>query len=189
MNLTYQSDAGDEQPGASIPAELLHQPGHIRTVSGIMFSVLDPGAHMVKIEDIAHALSMLPRFGGHLPEFYSVAQHCVRCAHLAPESLKLDALMHDAAEAYVMDLPRPIKYRMPEYKAAENRIFEILAYCFKLSDPIPKKVKIIDEFMLIQEWQQLALGRDPKDPKDLLVPWTRETAKANFLRIFKKYQR
>ena len=81
----------------------------IQTFTGRAFYVLDPRPEDVDIEDIAHALSMQCRFAGHCREFYSVAQHSVTASWLVPPEDALWGLLHDAAEAYVVDLPRPIK--------------------------------------------------------------------------------
>jgi len=101
--------------------------GAISTHSGVMFDVFDPKPELVVREDIIHALSNICRFGGHVKKFYSVAQHSV---YVAWEVEKLGgskdcilaALWHDAGEAYVGDMCRPIKRHMPEYCALETKI-------------------------------------------------------------------
>ena len=81
----------------------------IPTASGLHFDYRDIMRNEVKIEDIAHALSHLCRFGGHVPRFYSVAQHSVIVSHLVPPEHALGALLHDATEAFVQDVVRPVK--------------------------------------------------------------------------------
>jgi hypothetical protein len=85
----------------------------------------------IRLETICHALSRLCRFGGHTSEFYSVAEHSVnvfrlaqgrRCEPIATPTFLLQALLHDAAEAYVIDLPRPIKIMLPRYKVIEDKV-------------------------------------------------------------------
>ncbi len=94
-------------------------PGNwIQTYSGRQFWPLEPRAEDVAVEDIAHALSLLCRYGGHSSRFYSVAEHCVLVSH----KCGLHGLLHDAAEAYLLDIPRPVKALMPEYKWAEERV-------------------------------------------------------------------
>src|ERR1019366_6268112 len=80
----------------------------IRTYTGILFDFEEPEASPIRIEDIAHALSLLCRFAGHCKEFYSVAEHSVRVSYACPEEHALWGLMHDASEAYCVDVPRPL---------------------------------------------------------------------------------
>lgn len=112
----------------------------IITHTGQHTNPLDLNAADVEIENIAHALSNICRFGGHTPEFYSVAQHSVRVAAMVSEyhpSLYLAALLHDAAEAFLGDVVRPIKQTsdMALYHAAEARAMRAIykAYGIKLS--------------------------------------------------------
>ena len=95
---------------------IVYTENSIRTFTGKVFDlkILDPES--ICIEDIAHALAKTTRFGGHLKEFYSVAQHSVLMAQLVPSELKVEALLHDASEAYLGDMPSPFKKMMPEYK-------------------------------------------------------------------------
>lgn len=86
----------------------------IQTNSGGRFYPLDPTAGTIKIEDIAHALSNLCRFNGHCDHFYSVAEHSFMVARMVPKEYRLEALLHDASEAYLCDVPRPIKHQ-PEF--------------------------------------------------------------------------
>lgn len=96
---------------------------HIQTYTGVQFDVMDPTPEMINIEDIAHALANIPRFGGHTKEFYSVAQHSVFVADMlhTPEYIKA-GLLHDATEAYVLDMMTPIKCRLPDYQAIYDKI-------------------------------------------------------------------
>ena len=96
----------------------------IHTYTGKKFYPQNPTPESICIEDIAHALSMQCRFGGHVSEFYSIAQHSVLVSYLCDESNRLCALLHDAAEAFLMDCLSPIK-RMPElqgYKLLEKKV-------------------------------------------------------------------
>lgn len=81
----------------------------IQTFTGKKVFPLAMTAEMVCVDDIAHALSMKCRFTGHCREFYSIAEHSVRVSLLVRPELRLAALLHDAAEAYLPDLARPIK--------------------------------------------------------------------------------
>jgi len=78
----------------------------IRTFTGKWMDVFNPTADMIDIRDIAHALACTPRFAGHLPKFYSVAQHSIMCYDMVDKEFELVALLHDASEAYLLDIPK-----------------------------------------------------------------------------------
>lgn len=94
----------------------------IETVSGKKFHFLDPTDEEIDIEDIAYALANLCRFNGHCDRFYSVAEHSVFVSSLLPKELQLAGLLHDASEAYLADIPSPIKQFLPDYKKLEAPI-------------------------------------------------------------------
>ena len=105
------------------------------TYSGVEFYPLDPRAEEIRIEDIAHALSNLCRYGGHVRRFYSVAEHSVSVAKACVPRCTLWGLLHDAAEAYLVDLPAPIKNdsRLGElYREAEGRLMRAICTRFGL---------------------------------------------------------
>jgi len=79
------------------------------TCSGRRVHLLNPSPDEIAIEDIAHALSHACRFAGHVPSYYSVAQHSVLVSELLDERTALWGLLHDASEAYLHDLTRPLK--------------------------------------------------------------------------------
>ncbi len=99
----------------------------IKTYTGQQFSYESPTADMIRIEDIGHALSMICRFGGQAREFYSVAQHSLLVAELAPQEFAFDALLHDASEAYCGDMVRPLKNLLPGYREIEEKIHRAIA--------------------------------------------------------------
>jgi uncharacterized protein len=140
--------------------ENLYTTDCIRTVSGIYVNVFDPKPEMICIEDIAHALSMQCRFGGHLPYFYSVAQHSWMASTQAEEEHQLAALLHDASEAYLLDIPRPIKLRLANYKEIEDGVMKIIASKFGFEYPLHQHVKEVDELMLQLEWDEIMLLND-----------------------------
>ncbi|HET8885571.1 MAG TPA: hypothetical protein VFM70_04370 [Salinimicrobium sp.] len=151
----------------------------IRTSSGIYINVFEPTEEMICIEDIAHSLAHQCRFGGHLPEFYSVAQHSVLCSLMVPEKLKLQALLHDASEAYLLDMPKPIKERLPDYKKIEDNLMQVIAKKFGFSYPLGKEVKAADGRLLEMEWNDLML--DSKTEQC----WNSQKAKSNFMAHFR----
>lgn len=164
--------------------ENLYTPNCIRTVSGIYFNILDPKEEMIKIEDIAHSLSMQPRFGGHLPKFYSVAQHCCLMSSMMPDQYKIEALLHDASEAYLMDIPSPVKKELSNYKTIEDQLMNLIANVFNFNYPLSEEVKNVDKLMLETEWEILMLG---KESRDEIICWTQQEAKDTFLSIYYKY--
>lgn len=164
--------------------ENLFTPNSIRTFSGKYMNVFEPTPDMICIEDIAHALSMQCRFGGHLPKFYSVAQHSINCAHLVGNpKLKLEALLHDASEAYLLDIPRPIKSKLENYKDIENNLMLLIAEKFEFAWPLSKAVKEADETMLWLEWENLMLD---KASHEFIIQDEYQTKK-NFLSLFKYF--
>jgi len=103
------------------------------TISGKRINYENPTVEMFDITDIAHSLSNLCRFGGHINRFYSVAQHSVMVSNLVPHHLALAALLHDASEAYLSDIVRPAKRLLPEYKELELKIQNVLEERFAVT--------------------------------------------------------
>ena len=98
----------------------------IMTHRKIMFDPFSPRAEDIHIADIAHSLSLLCRANGHFPHFYSVGQHCVLCMKEAEargysRRVQLGCLLHDASEAYLSDVTRPIKPLLPAYLEVEKK--------------------------------------------------------------------
>ena len=112
----------------------------------------------VDIRDIAHALSLLCRGCGHVKFFYSVGLHCLNCANEAisrqyEPKIQLACLLHDASEAYISDIIRPVKSKLLEYQQLENKIINTIYEHFnlQLNTEDLKKVKAIDDDMLKNE--------------------------------------
>lgn len=116
----------------------------IETFTGTKFYPLDAKETEIEITDIAHSLSNQCRYGGHTSGFYSVAQHSCLVADLVDSKYKLDALLHDATEAYLLDLPKPVKMCMPDYEKFEEELREIICRKFNIVYPIPKNVLDMD---------------------------------------------
>jgi len=110
----------------------------IYTFTGRRFWPMDPRAEDMCIEDIAHALSMLCRYNGHVDRFYSVAEHSMLVYHAVSwirpgePALHLQALLHDASEAYLADVPRPVKPYLSNYRTAEREVERAIANAFGL---------------------------------------------------------
>lgn len=145
----------------------------IGTYSGLRFYPQDPRPEDISIVDIACALAAMPRFGGHTGgQRYSVADHSMSCALRAPRGFKLDALMHDASEAYLMDLPRPLKRMLPDYAAMERRAQAVIALKFGLYLTMPDMVKAIDNEVLVAEATAFM-----KPDESGEAPWWTDTTK------------
>lgn len=123
----------------------------MQTYSGRRFYPLDPRSAEVDREDIAHALSLLCRYGGHVDRFYSVAEHCVLMSQAVAPEHALAALLHDATEAYVCDVPRPLKRQLVGYGDIEERVWGVIAIRFGVDLVLPLEVKAADNAILITE--------------------------------------
>ena len=134
----------------------------LQTYSGRRFYPLDPREDEVWLPDIAHALANICRFNGHSTRFYSVAEHSLLVAKNVPMHLRAWALLHDAAEAYVCDVARPLKQapQMGFYREMEDRILATIYRRFELLAPgaplwIPEQVKVADRNALATERRDL----------------------------------
>lgn len=159
----------------------------MQTYTGKQFWPLDPRPEDVDILDIAHALSMLCRYGGHSNRFYSVAEHCCHIHDYMPDKFKAWGLMHDASEAYIVDVPRPIKPHIPGYKEIERRIMQAVCQAFCMDENEPPEVKIVDGRILVDE-QRKVMSRPPVPWMDFGEPlgveiqfWNPARAKAEFI--------
>jgi 5'-nucleotidase len=166
----------------------------ITTFSGNKFHILDPRPEEVLIEDIAHALSLLTRFTGHVRRFYSVAQHSVIVSGTCLREDALAGLLHDASEAYLADLNSPLKHspEMARYRTAEKRLQTVIYERFGLPPKEPASVKFADRRMVVTEARDLLPGggKDWVGFEDVtplfthIVPWNPELAEAAFLQRF-----
>jgi hypothetical protein len=127
----------------------------MQTHTGKLIDLREFSEADVRLPDISHALSMLNRFTGHTTQPYSVAQHSVVVSKLVPQEDALWGLLHDASEAYLGDVARPLKAMLPEYVALEKRIQQVIARAFGLRWPAPPSVKAADNRALIWEKQFL----------------------------------
>lgn len=136
----------------------------MQTHSGRKFYPLDPRIEDIDFEDVAHHLSMICRYGGAARRFYSVAEHCVLMSRVASPEAALWALLHDAAEAYVGDMVRPLKQNLPAYVEVEDRILLLVAEKAGLDAGIPREVKDLDMRILLDERQAVMAPSE--------CPWT-----------------
>lgn len=145
MNTTTDQQAG------------LYTPGKIRTYTGRFVDPFDMKPDDIDIMDIAHSLAHQCRFGGHTKRFHSIARHSINVTMEVDAPHKLAALLHDASEAYLLDIPTPIKKQLPGYSEAEDRLMHAVAAKFGFAWPMPEAVKSADRLMLEIEWHKAVI--------------------------------
>ena len=172
----------------------------IETYTGKRFPLLHPEPSLVCIEDIAHALANQGRWTGHTKHFYSVAEHSIQVSRLCDPVDALWGLLHDASEAYLSDLSRPVKHGTeigPEYLKLERKLMEAICFHFDLIFDMPSSVKQADNQMLIVEHDQLMsnadLAKEWADKKTIKTPpklacWLPARAEQMFLDEFGRLQ-
>ena len=166
----------------------------IQTYTGRKFYPFDPQPEDINIKDIAYVLSGEYRFGGHCKPRITVAQHSVLVSERLPlgYDLALWGLLHDASEAYVRDLNKPIKETLPGYKYIEVRIQRAIADKFDLSWPMPSRIHEVDRRMCATEAARCmrpvkagffeSCGEEPKAYDDLTIRvWNSKKAMRKFL--------
>lgn len=164
----------------------------IITRSGHYFDFLDPKPETIHIEDIAWALAFTCRFGGQSLHYYSVAQHSILVADAVRFDLRLQALLHDAAEAYVGDVVGPLKQLLPDYKVVEKRVESAIAKRFGVPATMHPDIKHADLRLLRTEQRDLTAGHadnwnglDAYPPlQQRIVPMSPTEAAEAFLRKF-----
>ena len=124
---------------------------YIFTRSGGRVYFDEPENSDFNIEDIAWGLAMTARWCGQSKVFVSVAQHCCIVHDMLPDALKLQGLMHDASEAYLHDITRPLKRMLSEYKAIEALMEQALANKYEYAYPYDEQVKLADNMAMAQE--------------------------------------
>lgn len=130
---------------------------YIQTLSGKHFNYRNATIDDIDIEDIANALSNICRFSGHLPEFYSVAQHSVLASQIVSPEFAFEALMHDATEAYCQDIPAPLKVLLPDYRQIETYVDGLIRFKFGIPLEHSAVVKYADLTMLATERRDLEI--------------------------------
>jgi len=145
----------------------------IATYTKKMFDPVHPDREKIDIVDIAHALSMLCRANGHFPTFYSVGQHCLNCAGEAiargySRRVQLACLLHDASEAYLSDVTRPVKAELPRYLEIEAPLQQAIWDQYiqpPLTDEETEQVFLVDDEILYKEFAALMeMPLIPREP-------------------------
>ena len=168
----------------------------IETYTGLQFHILEPHPEEVNITDIAHALSMQCRFTGHTRFYYSVAQHSYLASFLVPPQFQLEALLHDASEAYIGDMSRPLKHfsecgRL--YLEIEAKIEAVIKKKFGLPPTMSPEVKEADNSLLYAEKNALMEPCDwthtwgkYEEIDATIQPWEPQYAETQFLRRYRQ---
>jgi hypothetical protein len=171
------------------------QTNYISTYRGNKFYPQEGFIDFIDIEDIAHGLAYQCRFNGQTNRFYSVAQHSCMVAELVPKQYKLAALLHDASEAYLGDIVKPLKALLPNFVMIEDRVTDLIAKKFGVSFHDYAMIKAADLAVLATEkrdlmphsredWSYLA-GVSPVARQ--IVPLSPQDAKDLFLQCWREY--
>lgn len=170
---------------------------YITTYKKIHFTPLDPRPEDILIEDIAHALSLMSRANGHFPAFHSVAQHCIECCQEALERgfgnrVALACLLHDASEAYLADITRPVKQHLPQYRSIENGLLHAIynKYLNGITSDEQRLVKEMDDTLLYYEFYHFMGEELSERPPITHIPDFQElpfkTVEKQYLELFEK---
>lgn len=164
------------------------------TFTAKRFYPMNPDPAKITIEDIAHALSNTCRWNGHTTVYYSVAQHCIAASVVAATPYRMAMLLHDAAEAYMGDLVRPLKRGTDmgrQFAVIEDRVQEAVLVAFNVEAPPRKKQKYWDNRCLIaeaddlinQDWIEALRDRLKVErfPHEMIIPLTPTQAEQAFL--------
>jgi hypothetical protein len=145
----------------------MHRDGPwVQTRSGRAYPLLAPTTEDICIEDIAYSLAGLPRYNAHAQRtadgrLYTVGQHSVLAAQIVEPAFRFEALMHDAAEAYVGDMIRPLRLCLPDFDLVEEITWLALTRKFGLPRTMSAEVKHADIVMLATEKRDL-MGEPPR---------------------------
>ena len=151
--------------------DLVNRGNWLQTYTGGKFYPLDPRPDEIRSLDIAHALGHICRFGGHTLRFYSVAEHCVALSYAVRPELALWALLHDAAEAYIGDMVRPLKRHLLDYVWIEDRILGAIAAKYGLTGgEIPAEVRDADNRILLAERAEFLAPTPDRWTEEDLIP-------------------
>lgn len=184
----------DAQPMPASDAHSEKLPGApIMLASGEVINLTLPDPELIRIEDIALALSRICRFAGQTFRFYSVAEHCVMVSRRVPPEAALAALLHDASEAYLGDVTRPLKALLPDYRRIESYFEQAIDIAFDIdSRQYRHEIKKADIDMGIIEAHRLMpkntkyWGTAPDDLRQPVEGWAPAEARRRFLERFRE---
>ena len=174
---------------------------YITTYTKKHFEILQPREEDIDINDIAHALTMITRAGGHFSKFYSVAQHSICCALEAVErgygnKVAMACLLHDGSEAYLSDITRPLKRHLPEYLEAEKKLQDMIYRKFlgkDLTEEERSQIAGVDDAMLFHEFryymnEELDVSDRTLVSKPVFVTKSFDDVEEEFLKWFYRLQ-
>lgn len=162
--------------------DINNEEGNYMLPSGKIINFFKMTQDDICIEDIAHSLARKCRWNGWTKGLYTIAEHSIHAAAFVPKELKLTALLHDASEAYLFDIPRPIKHKFSGLLIIEDDLNLLIAAKFKLPYPMPKEIKIADDYVLENEYNYCYLTENLK-AMDYIE------AEKKFLAKFREYQK
>lgn len=167
----------------------------ILMINGKYFNFTDPDSAEYDIYVIAHALSNVCRFAGHTVDYYSVAQHSVLVSRIVPPEYALMGLLHDAPEAFIHDITKPLKIILSDYQAIEKRVEKSVFKHFHLPPKLHPEIKKADLIALqterrdlmpaapSKEWERLK-GVEPWP--EIINPWAPRSAQGEFMLRYKE---
>lgn len=163
----------------------------IHLQDGGWFDFTNPEGSQYSIEDIARGLSNIARFSGHTQVPYSVSQHSWIVSHIVPEEYALQGLLHDAGEAFLGDVSKPLKNMLPDYMHIEDSCEAAVLKKFNLPFPLDKSVKIADTIAFVTERRDLQpdapfdkMYKNIKPLEETIKPWTSKVAYKKFLQRY-----
>jgi hypothetical protein len=163
--MKFETTRSNHYQQKSPPHPLNQLDGKMNTYMKVRFNIFDPHPEQVNILDIARGLAFKGHFSGQTPFLFSIAQHSVLTAalvaaeHPTNRELQLAALLHDAAEAYIGDMIKPVKVRIPDFEVVENRILAAIFVRYDLPIGLMKTVKAYDQEAQAQEFDVFYEGR------------------------------
>lgn len=184
------TDHGTDYDNTSGKVDDSRKGNWMQVFSGRQFYPLDPRPEEIDITDIAHALSLQCRYAGHCLNFYSVAEHSYHMSHIVPPEHALTGLLHDATEAYCIDIIRPLKPHLPGHAEIEANLWSAIAARYGLPPVMPDVVKHYDTAILHAEREQNMFPTDhdwslpPEKPDVEIHCWDPPVAKRMFLERF-----